>query len=227
MNNEGKIDLLRRSLLLSVMEDEDLAKLSDLAVESPFESGEFILWEGDPPELFYIVESGKVKMLKHSSLGKEFLIAVFGPGEVFGEVAVFDNAPYPASAQATDDTRALGIRRADFLSFLTQNPPVFMYMINVLGKRLRDAHDRLRDLAGERVDQRLASILLMLYSKLGPTLPFTRQEIADMTGTTTETAIRVMTRMKDSGVVRSSRGKVTIVDEDKLRALSEGASLPQ
>jgi len=225
MNNEGKIDLLRRSLLLSVMEDEDLAKLSDLAVERPFESGEFILWEGDPPEWFYIVETGKVKMLKHSSLGKEFLIAVFGPGEVFGEVAVFDNAPYPASAQATDDTRALGIRRADFLSFLSQNPPVSMYMINVLGKRLRDAHDRLRDLAGERVEQRLASILLMLYSKLGPTLPFTRQEIADMTGTTTETAIRVMTRMKDSGVVRSSRGKIVIVDEDKLRALSEGASL--
>ena len=227
MNNEEKIDLLRRSLLLSVMEDEDLAKLSDLAAERRFESGEFVFWEGDPPEWFYIVETGKVKMLKHSSLGKEFLIAVFGPGEVFGEVAVFDNAPYPASAQATDDTRALGIRRADFLSFLTQNPPVFMYMINVLGKRLRDAHDRLRDLAGERVEQRLASILLMLYSKLGPTLPFTRQEIADMTGTTTETAIRVMTRMKDSGVVRSSRGKVTIVDEDKLRALSEGASLPQ
>jgi len=225
MNNEEKIDLLRRSLLLSVMEDEDLAKLSDLAAERRFESGEFVFWEGDPPEWFYIVESGKVKMLKHSSLGKEFLIAVFGPGEVFGEVAVFDNAPYPASAQATDDTRALGIRRADFLSFLTQNPPVFMYMINVLGKRLRDAHDRLRDLAGERVEQRLASILLMLYSKLGPTLPFTRQEIADMTGTTTETAIRVMTRMKDSGVVRSSRGKITIVDEDKLRALSEGASL--
>ena len=227
MNNEEKIDLLRRSLLLSVMEDEDLAKLSDLAAERRFESGEFVFWEGDPPEWFYIVESGKVKMLKHSSLGKEFLIAVFGPGEVFGEVAVFDNAPYPASAQATDDTRALGIRRADFLSFLTQNPPVFMYMINVLGKRLRNAHDRLRDLAGERVEQRLASILLMLYSKLGPSLPFTRQEIADMTGTTTETAIRVMTRMKDSGVVRSSRGKVTIVDEDKLRALSEGASLPQ
>lgn len=213
--------------MLSAMEDKDLAKLSDLAVERSFESGEFIFWEGDPPQWFYIVYSGKVKMLKHSSLGKEFLISVFGPGEVFGEVAVFDSAPYPASAQATDDTCALGIRREDFLAFLIQNPPVSMYIINVLGKRLRDAHDRLRDLAGERVEQRLASILLMLYSKLGPTIPFTRQEIADMTGTTTETAIRVMTRLKHRGVVRSGRGKIIIVDEDKLRELSEGASLPQ
>jgi CRP-like cAMP-binding protein len=96
-------------------------------------------------------------------------------------------------------------------------------VINILGKRLREAHNRLRDLAGERVEQRLAGILLMLHSKLGPTLPFTRQEIADMSGTTTETAIRVMIRLRDSGIIRSSRGKITILDETKLRALSEGS----
>lgn len=225
MNTDEKVELLRQSLLLSALEEKDLGELADLAVERCFGSGEFIFWEGDSPEWFYMVERGKVKMLKHSSLGKEFLIAVFGPGEVFGEVAVFDNAPYPASAQATDETCTLGIRRDDFLSFLSRNPPVSMHMINVLGKRLRDAHDRLRDLAGERVEQRLASILLMLHSRLGPNLPFTRQEIADMTGTTTETAIRVMTRLKDSGVIRSSRGKITILDENKLRALSEGPQL--
>ncbi len=225
MNTDEKVELLRQSLLLSALGEKDLGELADLAVERCFESGEFIFWEGDSPQWFYMVERGKVKMLKHSSLGKEFLIAVFGPGEVFGEVAVFDNAPYPASAQATDETCTLGIRRDDFLSFLSRNPPVSMHMINVLGKRLRDAHDRLRDLAGERVEQRLASILLMLASRLGPNLPFTRQEIADMTGITTETAIRVMTRLKDSGVIRSSRGKITILDENKLRTLSEGPQL--
>ena len=225
MNTDEKVELLRQSLLLSALEEKDLGELADLAVERCFGSGEFIFWEGDSPRWFYMVERGKVKMLKHSSLGKEFLIAVFGPGEVFGEVAVFDNAPYPASAQATDETCTLGIRRDDFLSFLSRNPPVSMHIINVLGKRLRDAHDRLRNLAGERVEQRLASILLMLHSRLGPNLPFTRQEIADMAGTTTETAIRVMTRLKDSGVTRSSRGKITILDENKLRALSEGPEL--
>jgi CRP-like cAMP-binding protein len=91
-----------------------------------------------------------------------------------------------------------------------------------LGGRLRDAQTRLLDLAGEKVEQRLASALLRLSSKLGPTLPFTRQEIADMTGTTTETTIRVMSRLKERGIIRSTRGKVIILDKEKLRLLSEG-----
>jgi len=222
MNTDEKTRLLRKSLLLSTLEAEDLARLSRLAVERWFEPGEFVFWEGDSPDWFYIVATGKVKMVKHSSLGKEFLIAVFGPGEVFGEVAVFDNAPYPASAQAAESTSTLGIRRQDFLSFLAENPTVPMYIINVLGQRLRGAHDRLRDLAGERVEQRLASILLMLSSKLGPTIPFTRQEIADMTGTTTETAIRTMRRFASQGLVRSSRGRITVLDPVRLAELSQG-----
>jgi CRP/FNR family transcriptional regulator, nitrogen oxide reductase regulator len=99
---------------------------------------------------------------------------------------------------------------------------VALKIIGVLGERLRDAQGRLRDFAGERVEQRLASVLLMLAAKIGPTLPFTRQEIADMAGTTTETAIRVMSILKDRNIIRSTRGKVTIIDEQKLRLLSEG-----
>jgi len=97
-----------------------------------------------------------------------------------------------------------------------------MRIISVLGGRLRDAQGRLRDLAGERVEQRLARTLLMLSVKLGSTLPFTRQEIADMAGTTTETAIRLMSNLKDRGIIRSTRGKVVILDETKLKLLSEG-----
>jgi CRP/FNR family transcriptional regulator len=116
----------------------------------------------------------------------------------------------------------VGVKKEDFLSFLTNRPQVALRIISVLGGRLRDAQGRLRDLAGERVEQRLASILLMLLAKLGSTLPFTRQEIADMVGTTTETAIRVMSILRDRGVIRSVRGKVVILDEQKLRLLSEG-----
>lgn len=225
MNTEERVELLRQSLLLVALEQKELRELAALAVEHCFAPGEFIFWEGDPPEWFYIVEQGKVKILKHSSSGKELIIAVFGSGEMFGEVAVFDNAPYPASAQATGETCVLGVRREDFLGFLGRNPSLSLKIINVLGGRLRDAHSRLRDLAGERVEQRLASILLMLHSKLGPNLPFTRQEIADMAGTTTETAIRVMSRLKDGGVIRSSRGRIIILDETKLRLLGEGPPL--
>jgi len=222
LQRSDKAQILRDSPIFSSLNDDELGELANLAIERSFVPNEFIFWDGDTPEWFYIIAEGKVKVLKHSSLGKEFIIAFFGPGEMFGEVAVFENKPYPASAQAVAETKVVGIKREDFLSFLANRPQVALKIINVLGGRLRDAQSRLRDLAGERVEQRLASVLLMLSAKLGLTLPFTRQEIADMTGTTTETAIRVMSHLKDRGIIRSVRGKVIILDEEKLRLLSEG-----
>jgi len=222
LQNTGKAEVVRLSFIFSKLSDDELAELANLATERSFTAGEFIFWEGDAPDWFYIVAEGQVKALKHSSSGKEFIIAFFGPSEIFGEVAVFENKPYPASAQVVAETRVLGIRREDFLAFLASRPQVALRIINILGGRLREAQSRLRDFAGERVEQRLARTLLMLSSKLGPTLPFTRQEIADMAGTTTETAIRFMSRLKDGGIIRSVRGKTVILDETKLRLLSEG-----
>ena len=222
MQYGGKAQILRDSSIFYSLNDDELSELAELSIERSFMSNEFIFWDGDAPEWFYIIAEGKVKVLKHSSLGKEFIIAFFGPGEMFGEVAVFENKPYPASAQAVVETKVVGIKTDEFLSFLANRPQVALKIINVLAGRLRDAQGRLRDLAGERVEQRLASVLLMLSAKLGLTLPFTRQEIADMAGTTTETAIRVMSQLKDRGIIRSVRGKVIILDEEKLRLLSEG-----
>ena len=222
MSEGFKAQVLGQTFIFSGLDDDELAELANLAVERRFVPGEFIFWDEDTRDWFYIVADGKVKVFKHSSLGKEFIIAFFGPGEMFGEVAVFENKPYPASAQAVVETKVLGIKRQDFLSFLTRRPQVALRIINVLGGRLRDAQGRLRDLAGERVQQRLARTLLMLSSKLGSTLPFTREEIADMAGTTTETAIRLMSRLKDGGVIRSGRGKIIILDEARLRLLGEG-----
>jgi len=219
---KDKAQILRQSSIFSTLNDDELAELSKLAIKRSFTPDEFIFWDGDTPDWFYIIAEGKVKVLKYSSLGKEFIIAFFGPGEMFGEVAVFENKPYPASAQAIAETKVLGIKRDDFLSFLVNRPQVALKIITVLSGRLRDAQGRLRDLAGERVEQRLARTLLMLSSKLGPTLPFTRQEIADMAGTTTETAIRIISQLKDRGIIRSVRGRIIVLDETKLRLLSEG-----
>lgn len=218
-----KTQILKRSLIFSHLNEDELTELSKIATERSFGSGEFVFWEGDTPDWFYIVVEGRVKVLKHSSSGREFIIAFFDQGEMFGEVAVFEDKPYPASAQAMTDTKVLKIKKQDFLSFLSNRPHTALEIINVLGGRLRDAQGRLKTLAGERVEQRLAKTLLMLSSKLGPNLPFTRQEIADMAGTTTETAIRVTSRLKSKGIVRSARSKIIILDEARLRLLSEGS----
>ncbi|MFC1954135.1 Crp/Fnr family transcriptional regulator [Chloroflexota bacterium] len=222
MQSSSKAQIIKGSTIFSSLNEDELNGLANLAIERNFMSSEFIFWDGDTPEWLYIVTEGKVKVIKHSSQGREFIIAFFGPGEMFGEVAVFENKPYPASAQAVAKTKVMGIKREDFLSFLASRPQVALKVISVLGGRLRDAQNRLRDIAGERVEQRLASVLLMLSSKLGFTLPFTRQELADMVGTTTETAIRVTSHLKDRGIIRSLRGKVIILDKEKLRLLSEG-----
>jgi CRP-like cAMP-binding protein len=214
--------VLKRSLIFSGLNDGDLHALSKLAVSHSFKAGEFVFWEGDAPNDFYVVSSGRVKVLKHSSLGREFVVAFFGPGEVFGEVAVFEERPYPASAQSVSNTELLGIGKDRFLAFLSGHPEVSLRIINMLGGRLRDAQNRLNALAGERAEQRVARTLLMLSSKLGQSLPFTRQEIADMSGTTIETTIRVMSRMKSGGIIHSHRGKTDILDETRLRLLSEG-----
>ena len=222
MQFSEKSEILRKSPIFSSLNDDELGELADLSIERSFMPNESIFWDGDAPEWFYIVAEGKVKVLKHSSLGKDFVIAFFGPGEMFGEVAVFENKPYPTSAQAVAETIVLGIKGVDFLSFLSSRPQTTLRIISVLGGRLRDAQGRLRDLAGERVEQRLAGVLLMLSAKLGPTLPFTRQEIAEMVGTTTETAIRVMSHLKDRGIIHTVRGEVIILNDEKLRLLSEG-----
>ena len=221
-----RTEILRRSLVFSRLESDDLVELARLAVRRSLSAGRFVFWEGDAPEWFYMVVSGRVKVHKQSSLGREFIIAFFDPGEMFGEVAVFENKPYPASAQAVVDAEVLGIEREAFLSFLAGRPEVALAIISVLGGRLRDAQERLSVTTGERVEQRIAGTLLMLSSKVGPTLPFTRRQIADMTGTTTETVIRVMGRLRDGGIIGSTRGKTTIIDGNRLRLLSQGPPQP-
>jgi len=214
--------ILKNSLIFSSLGEKETGELARLAVERHLTPEEFAFFEGDPPEFFYLVVRGRIKVTKQSPAGKEFIVSFFGPGEMFGEVAVFENKPYPASAQAAEETTVAGIRRKAFLDFMAAHPEVSLRIISVLGGRLREAQARLGDLAASRVQQRIARVLLMLSLRLGKDLPFTRREIADMTGTTIETAIRVLSRLGQGKIIRSARGHIVITDETKLRLLAEG-----
>jgi CRP/FNR family transcriptional regulator, nitrogen oxide reductase regulator len=216
--------LLTQSGVFGALEADEARELTLLAREKNLAGEENIFWEGDPSDWFYLIHSGKVKVFKSTSNGKEVTLSFFGPGEIFGEVAVLENQPYPASAQAVTATRLIGIRKADFKEYLLKHPALALKIIMVLSGRLREAQSRLRDMAGERVEQRLARLLLRLAAKLGSTLPFTRQELSDMAGTTTETTIRVLSQWKEQGVIRSVRGKIMITDETRLKGLGEGSA---
>jgi CRP/FNR family transcriptional regulator, nitrogen oxide reductase regulator len=214
--------LIKQSSLFSALDENEAGDLAGLAVEKRCLPNETIFWEGDAADRFYIIIEGKVKVAKLASTGKEIILSFFGSGEMFGEVAVFENRPYPASAKAVTEARLLSIRKADFLNFLLKHPEIALKIMGILSSRLRDSQSRLRDLAGERVEQRLARMVLMLSGKLGPNLPFTRQELSDMAGTTTETTIRTLSQWKDHGIISSVRGQILITDETKLKLLAEG-----
>jgi CRP/FNR family transcriptional regulator, nitrogen oxide reductase regulator len=217
-----KVRALKQSPVFATLDEPELAELSRLAFERRLVADEAVFWEGDDSGCFYIVAEGQVKVTKLTSTGKEVILAFFGTGEMFGEVAVLENEPYPASARAVTDAHLIGLRKKDFLAFLIRYPEVALKVISLLSGRLREAQSRLRDLAGERVEQRLARLLVRLSARLGPTLPFTRQELSDMAGTTTETTIRVFSQWKNRGILRSVRGRTTIADEVKLSLIAEG-----
>ena len=217
----NKINALRQSSILSGLNDSEVAELAGLAIERSFVAGEFIVREGDSSNWFYIVAEGRVKILKYSSLGNEFTIAYFGPGDMFGIVATFTDKPYPASARALIETSLVAIKREDFIPFVLKYPQVALRIIETLGERLIDAQDRLGDLAGEMVEQRIIKTLLRLSATIGLKLPFTRQEIAEMTGTTTETVIRILSQLKARNVISSVRSEIDILDVAGLRMLCQ------
>jgi CRP-like cAMP-binding protein len=208
----------------------DLAALAAVAREETYRVREYIFMEGDPAEWFCIVRAGRVKILRQSRGGKEVVLELLGPGEPFGGVAVIERRPYPASAQTTEASVVLKIPREPIVALSERHPGFIREMALMIGRRLRAAHESVRTLAVDPVEARLAGALLRLAERDGTrgdggiTLPFTltRQSLADMTGTTVETAIRIMSRWQKSNLVRDDGGRLVLVDPDALRQIGDG-----
>ncbi|MBI5043048.1 MAG: Crp/Fnr family transcriptional regulator [Nitrospirae bacterium] len=224
-----KKDLVKKIPLFSSLTDDDIDKTVECLKEEVFDKGEYIFMEGDPSEWLCIVKSGEVRIMKHSASGKDVILDLFSPGEIFGGVAVFDKKPYPASAQAMEpQTIVLKIPRKWLFTLIDKYPAMVSEAVIYLGRKLRDAHTMMKNLAVERVERRIAAILLKLTEKAGEkdekgirlNMHLTRQDIAEMAGTTVETAIRVMSRFKKEGVVKSYEGKIVILDLKRLSEIS-------
>jgi CRP/FNR family transcriptional regulator len=196
-----------------------------------FDQDTMIFLEGDPADRLWVISSGQVKIVKHTSEGQENLLEVITPGEMFGGAGLL-LATHPATAVAMTVTTALSIERELYLQLIRQYPDLALRIIYLLGERLQAAM-KMRALSVERVDVRLANILLKLCDKVGRpidegmriNLPLSRQDLADMAGTTIETAIRVMSRFRKEGLVHTeSGGYVVVLDRERLQRLSEGAA---
>jgi CRP-like cAMP-binding protein len=229
-----RLVILKKSLFFSSLPEAAQREIGRLFMEEKFQKDDYVFFEGDLPEWLFIVNEGRVKLVKHSDTGKDVILQIFVPGDMFGEVSLFDRKPYSSSAQVMENSIILKLSRKDFLLFFGRHPFVATEMIAELGRQLREAHATIKSLAVDRVEQRIASILLKLAHKLGSqeqggvmlNLSLTRQDLADMAGTTVETTIRVMSRFTKAKVIKPVNGKILILDSKYLQRIAEDKETP-
>ena len=221
--------MLEEMPVLSLLSPGDWEKVKNLFVEKRFGKDDYIFFEGDPSSWLGVILEGRVKIIKHSGAGKDVVLDVISPGEMLGEAAASNGKPYPATAQAMEPTVVASIYREDFLRLLKQYPALALGLIEELGRRLREAQETIKSMAVERVERRIARILLKLAATTGSSseegivieLPLTRQDIAEMAGTTVETTIRTMSKFRKKGLVQTKRGRVMILEPHQLVKIAE------
>jgi CRP-like cAMP-binding protein len=221
---------LRANPVFSSIPARELESLAGVARQEAHRARASIFMEGDAALWLYVVRSGHVKIVRHARTGKDVVLDLLGPGEIFGGVAVIERWPYPASAETTEPAVVLKIPADPLISIAERHPSFIKEMALMIGRRLRTAHDSVASLAGDPVEARLAATLLRLAKRegtkgdAGVTLPFhlTRQSLADMTGTTVETAIRILSRWLRDGLLSEEAGRLVLSDWDGLVARAEG-----
>jgi len=230
MSAKAVAAMLRSNPVFAAVPPREIEAVAGLVTEESHRPRAYVFMEGDAPRWFYVVKSGHVKIVRHSKSGKDVVLEMLGPGEIFGGVAVIEKRPYPASAQVTEATVVLKIPAEPVIALAERHPSFIREMALMIGRRLRAAHDSVKSLAVDPVEARLAGALLRLAEregtrrKDGVTLPFqlTRQSLADMTGTTVETTIRVLGRWLRERLIVDESGRLVIGDLAGLRARAEG-----
>ena len=221
-------ELLHASSLYRRLSADDRARIATVMSLRGYEKGDIIFREGDPSDTFYTVASGRVKIVKALPNGRDVLLETFGAGDPFGAVAAYDGRPFPASAVAIEDTSALLLPRREFFALLEQHPTLVRGLLSGLTQRLVELTKRLGELSGGRVETRLARLLLKLAETNGRAerdgtfipLALSRQELADMTGTTIESCIRVMSRWGKQDIVRTDRAGFVVVNRPALEEIA-------
>jgi CRP-like cAMP-binding protein len=221
---------LARSALFAALSNGERAGIEKQATRRVYEKDEYIFFEGDPGEWLVFVAEGQVKMIKHSESGRETILATFGPGQIVGEVGVLVGEVYPATAQALEPTVTFSLRRDDYVELVRTHPDLAWALIRELGRRLQRSHETIRSMAVEKVERRIARVLLRMASTAGKrledgaveiTLPLSRQDIADMAGTVMETAIRTLSKFQKQGFIETREGHIILVKPHQLVAIAE------
>lgn len=214
------IDLLKSQFCFTSLNYSQLSAISQFTSVRILESGQPIFNQGEEATHFFIVESGEVQVYKLSAEGKEMILHLFGPGEVFAEVPVFNNFPnYPASALCRKPTQLLAIEGPAFRQLLTEQPEIALAMLSVFAMRLHQFSHTIEDLALRSVDARLARYLLTL-SELSPGSPhlvIQKKTVAAILGTIPETLSRALKKLVQEGLIEMQGSQITLCNASQLQ----------
>ncbi|MDP9191442.1 MAG: Crp/Fnr family transcriptional regulator [Acidobacteriota bacterium] len=209
--------------LLAALHREDREEVAPLCRMRGYDKGDTIFLEGDPADRIHFVHFGRVKIVKAAG-GRDVIVEILGPGEPVGAVAVFERRPFPAGAVTLEPTGIISIPEREFFALLERRPEMMRHLLAGLTLRLMMVNKRLADLTGS-AEQRAARLFLTLADRVGlPTqsgvripLSLSRQDVADLIGTTLETAIRLMSRWQKEAVVLTEKDGFLIPDAEALR----------
>lgn len=207
----------------------DVEQVNRLFREYGYAPNETICFAGDSAERLFVVADGRDKLLRHSLSGKNVLLDMLTPGEFFGSLSALKDDVYADTAEAQTQTCVLSINASDFRRILEKHPKVALKVLEITASRLREAQERVRQLSAIPVEGRLANLLLVLGRKFGKRSnvglliesPLTREDLAAMTSTTTESASRVMSQFQKDGLIQTGRKWVSILDQKALERIAE------
>jgi len=222
---EETVDLLARVPVFETLGPEDLERVADVALPRSFAAGQVIFREGDESDTCYMVRGGTARALRESPDGRSITLARFGPGDFFGELAMFDDERRSATLEAVDELETLAILGADMRRLLREHNDIAMKLVVALGRRLRLTNERLARQSFQTVQSRVATVLAQLaaeHSEDGTAPPdvllnITQAEIAQLAGSSRESASRFLAVLERAGVIEQGRGRITVHAPEALQ----------
>ena len=218
------------SRLFQAMPPPDSQAVLGAGVHRSLRKGQVLLRQGEPASAFFLMQRGYLKLTQLTPEGAEVIVRFVGPGDPVAGVAALGEAPYPVTATACDAVDVLAWSRGQLADLLARYPQLKTNILREMTAHMDDALTRLRELATLDVRQRLAHTLLRLTVKSGAagvaglSVPhtLTRQELAELTGTTLFTVSRILTEWEGAGLVHSTRAHVAVMDAERLRDAADG-----
>jgi len=223
--DQTAVELLKSVPLFADLEEEELERFSHVAVPRSFPAGTRVFHEGDDSDACYIVKEGSFRVTREHSDGRAITLATLGPGEIFGELAMLDGDQRSASAEALTDGDLLALPANDVRALLARHPEISLKLVAGLVRRLRAANVRLSRQSFQTVPSRVAGILAQLSREAQAdgdaeeevTIEMNQTDLAQLAGTSRESVSRFLAELERAGVVRSGRGRVTVLAPAKLR----------